>query len=152
MSRVGTAIEVPGAAAEADALWHDLGRWPSFVDGFRHLAKREGDWPAVGGVVVWDTHPGGRGRVVERVTARAPAAGQTAAVEDAQLRGTQAVSFAEQGARVRVALELDYELKQGGPLRRIADALFIRRAIGDSLRRTLDRFARELEADREPLR
>ena len=44
-------------------------------------------------------------------------------------------------------LRLDYELSSGGPLRVVADALFIRRALRDSLRRTVHRFAVEAEEE-----
>jgi hypothetical protein len=40
-------------------------------------------------------------------------------------------------------LRLDYELARGGPLRAIADVLFIRRALNQALGRTLARFATE---------
>jgi hypothetical protein len=40
-------------------------------------------------------------------------------------------------------MQLDYELQQGGPLRAITDALFIRRALSDALVRTLRRFSTE---------
>jgi hypothetical protein len=46
-----------------------------------------------------------------------------------------------------VALVLEYDLTTYGPLRALADALFIRRALRDSLRRTLFRF--EIEAQDE---
>ena len=42
-----------------------------------------------------------------------------------------------------VLVELDYELNEGGPLRAVADLIFIRRALRDSIRRTLQRFAVE---------
>ena len=60
------------------------------------------------------------------------------------MSGTQQVSFgrAEDG-RTRVELRLDYELAQAGPLRAVADVLFIRRALTQALDRTLARFATE---------
>ena len=50
---------------------------------------------------------------------------------------------------VTVALALDYELKQRNALTWLVDALFVRRAIVASLRRTLARFARERRGDLE---
>ena len=47
-----------------------------------------------------------------------------------------------------ISLELDYALKQPGLGGRLTDVLFVRRSLGDALRRTLRRFAVELEADR----
>jgi hypothetical protein len=48
-----------------------------------------------------------------------------------------------------VALELEYELKGANVFTPLTDALFIRRALRESLRRSLSRFAYELRADRE---
>ena len=44
-------------------------------------------------------------------------------------------------------LTLEYELARGGPFRGLADALFIRRALRDALRRTVRRFAVEAEEE-----
>lgn len=152
MGRVRVSVDVPGRIVEAEQLWYDRDRWPGFVDGFGHVARQDPGWPAEGATLVWDSRPGGRGRVVERSVAYEARAGQTAEVEDERLRGTQKVGFEALQDGVEVSIELDYELKQSGPMRAVVDALFIRRAIGDSLRRTLARFARELVADRELLR
>ncbi|HSD81316.1 MAG TPA: hypothetical protein VLB47_11660, partial [Solirubrobacteraceae bacterium] len=65
-------VDVPVRASAAEALWYDTRRWPAFVDGLKHVASVEGDWPGAGARVVWDSHPGGRGRVVERVVAHEP--------------------------------------------------------------------------------
>ena len=149
MGRARAAIEVPASVPDAEALWYDLKRWPAFIDGFGHVVRDEG-WPRAQGVLVWDSTPAGRGRVVERVSAQVPGQGQTADVEDPRLAGTQTVAFTAVDSGVGVTLSLDYRLKSGpAPLRPILDALFIGRAIQDSLRRTLVRFGRELEADRE---
>ena len=144
-------IEVPGPISGAEDLWYDTSRWPSFVDGFGHLVKKEGDWPReVGSRVMWDSVRDGRGLVVERVVRFEVRASQTVAVEDPRMTGTQTVTFApgEEG-RCRVTLELEYTLKQGGPFAPMVDALFVRRAIRDALRRTLSRFRREVQSDRD---
>jgi len=146
--RVSAALKVPGLASEAEALWYDAQRWPAWVVGFGHLVKLEGEWPAPGARAVWNSKPGGRGRVVERVTAFETRAGQTLAVEDEQLQGTQRVTFEPGSDGVEVALELSYELKRSNVLTPLTDALFIRRALRESLRSNLTRFARELEGDR----
>jgi hypothetical protein len=150
--RAQAAADVPGPVSEAEALWYEPARWPAWIDGFGHLAKLEGDWPAPGSRIVWDSRPGGRGRVVERVLSYEPRAGQTLAVEDERLTGTQSVRFAATEEGTRIALELAYELKSGVALKALVDLFFIRRALADSLRRTLARFRAELEADRELLR
>src|SRR5436190_8722583 len=148
MGRARAAIEVGGSVEGAEALWYDLQRWPTFIDGFARVVRSEG-WPAAGGTLVWDSTPAGRGRVVEQVTAQVAGEGQTAEVEDPRLSGTQTVAFTALENGVGVTLSLDYKLKQGGPLRALADVFFIGRAIRDSLRRTLVRFARELDAAAE---
>jgi hypothetical protein len=149
---VGTAAArqlLPGAsAAEAERLWLDLSRWPAFVDGFATLSRHEGDWPQPGTRIVWDSLRDGRGRVVENVVAYEPGAGQLVRVEDPALIGTQRVGFTPYDGGCEIALELTYELKQDGVARVLADRFFVRRALGDALRRTLRRFAVELEADR----
>ena len=152
MGRVRAGVDVPGPVEAAEQLWYDTSRWPSFIDGFGRLVKVEGGWPAPGSRVVWDSTPAGRGRVVERVVEHQPAVGQALAVEDASLRGTQRVRFEQLQDGTAVGLELDYQLKQRGPLRALVDLLFIRRAVRDSLRRTLTRFSRELSSELELLR
>ena len=149
MGRTRATQSVPGLASDAEALWYDPQRWPAWVDGFGHAVKLEGDWPGVGARSVWDSKPRGRGRVVERVTAYEARAGQTLAVEDEQLRGTQRVSFRPAADSVDVTLELEYELKERNAFTPFADALFIRRALRDSLKRSLLRFARERRGDME---
>jgi hypothetical protein len=140
---------LPGASVdEVQALWLDLARWPAFVDGFGAIARREGDWPQAGARIVWDSLRNGRGRVVEQVTDFEPGVTQLARVEDPRLRGTQRVRFTAYEGGCEISLELDYALKAPGLGGRLTDILFVRRAIGDALRRTLQRFAVELEADR----
>ena len=151
MSSVRASIEIPGRRiAEVEDLWYDRTRWASFVDGLKHVHAVEGPYPDAGARVVWDSFPGGRGRVVERVATYEPRGGQELDVEDEAIRGRQRVRFAALGpSLVGVELELDYALKQGNLFTPITDALFIRRAQADALRRTLYRFARELQAERE---
>jgi len=131
---------LPGRISDAEALWYDTRRWPAFVDGLGHVAKLEGDWPRAGARVVWDSVPNGRGRVIEEVLEHETRVGQTVAVEDARLEGTQRVRFGD-GV---VVLELEFTLKGRTPL---LTPLFVRRAFRDSLARTLSRFARELRAE-----
>ena len=151
MGSVRAAQMVPGLASDAEALWYDPQRWPAWLDGFGHIVKLEGEWPAPGARAVWESRPGGRGRVVERVTAFEARGGQTLEVEDEKLRGTQRVVFEPGPDGVEVALELDYELKQSNVFTPLTDALFIRRALRESLQRSLVRFARERRGDMEPI-
>jgi hypothetical protein len=149
VSRVTVTQDLPGRIAEAEALWYDTSRWASFVDGFGHVAKLEGPWPDVGSRLVWDSPPGGRGRVSERVTAYIVRSQQRLEVEDERLEGTQTVEFAAAEEGCRITLTLDYRLKNARPGSKLVDVLFIRRAIRDSLTRTAHRFRRELAADLE---
>jgi hypothetical protein len=82
--------------------------------------------------------------VAERVTAYEPRSGQTLEVEDERLHGTQTVAFEPEGEQVRVSLTLEYRLKSANP---IVDLLFIRRALRDSLQRTVNRFGHERHAE-----
>jgi Polyketide cyclase / dehydrase and lipid transport len=150
MTRVRATVSVPGLASDAEELWYDPQRWPAWVDGFGHTVELEGGWPAAGARSVWDSKPGGRGRVVERVSAYEARVGQTLEVEDGQLRGTQRVWFEPEADGVVIALELQYELKERNPFTPLTDALFIRRALRDSLKRSLARFARERRGDMNP--
>jgi hypothetical protein len=142
--------EARGAVAlaprEALGLWLDTHRWPTFVEGFGHLVQAEPEWPEPGARVVWESIPGGRGRVTERIVERDPRRVVTEVFEDA-LGGTQTVRVeaAPGGGGSVLDLSLEYELTRGGPFRELADAIFIRRALRDALRRTLRRFAVEAE-------
>src|SRR5437773_8397821 len=96
MGRARTKMVALGRLSEAEALWYDTARWSTFVDGFGHLATHEPGWPREG-TLVWDSRPGGRGRVVERVLRYAAGDGQDVEVEDERLTGTQSVRFAPAG-------------------------------------------------------
>lgn len=145
---VRAAREVVLAPDEAERLWLDTTRWPTFIEGFAHVLERDDSWPEQGSKLVWESMPGGRGRVQEKVVSRG--AGQLASrlVEDS-MHGIQTVSFhpADDGGSI-VELELRYELHsttvwRQGPLGALTNLLFIRRALTDSLIRTLRRFATE---------
>jgi hypothetical protein len=135
--------------SDAEALWYDTDRWEAFVDGFARVVSRDGEWPAAPGSVTWESTPAGRGRVVERVAEYEARVGQTSEVEDPRMVGTQRIAFASRDGGVTVTLTLDYALRQGGPLRPLLDALFVRGPMRDSLRRTLGHFERELTAETE---
>jgi uncharacterized membrane protein len=82
--------------------------------------------------------------VTEKVTIAEPAGRFETRVFEEALSAAQLVSFARaEDGRTRVELRLDYELAQSGPLRALADVLFIRRALTQALHRTLARFAAE---------
>ncbi len=151
MGRTRVALDLAHPPADVWAMWSDLGRWPSIVDGFARVDKLEGEWPQDGARLLWRSHPGGRGLVVERVVTSHEPARLATEIEDEKLRGIQTLELAALDEGTEVALALDYELKTPPPLAFVIDPLFIRRALGDSLRRTLARLGRELDADRELL-
>jgi hypothetical protein len=148
--KVSASIVVPGRISDAEAIWFDVRRWPTWVDGYGHLAKAEGAWPEVGAQVQWNSPPAGRGRVVERVLRHDPRVEQVVEVEDGKIRGRQTVAFEAVGTEeTRVILSLDYELKERNALTPLVDVLFVSRAMRDSIKRTLAKFANECRADGE---
>jgi hypothetical protein len=141
------ATAVVSLAPEAAlGLWTDVRRWPTFVEGHARTLEVSDDWPAEGAKVVWESIPGGRGRVTEKVITHGTGRFATQVFEDA-LQGEQSVSVSEDAEGTRVELRLDYKLSKYGPLQALADVLFIRRALRDALRRTLRRFAVEAEEE-----
>ena len=146
MRRASARSTLPLTPPEALALWTDVERWPSFVEGFARRLELTEAWPETGGRVVWESNPDGRGRVTETVTESAPDRFVTQVFESA-LMGTQMLRVLPASDGSEVELSLEYELVKYGPLRGVADALFIRRALRDALRRTLFRFGVEAEEE-----
>jgi hypothetical protein len=140
------AAVVPLAPEGALALWTKLDRWATFVEGYKHAVEVSDDWPAEGSRVVWESGPGGRGRVTEKVLRHGTSRFETRVSEEA-FQGRQTLSVSEDAEGSRVELTLEYELTKYGPLRGLADMVFIRRALRDALRRTLRRFATEAEEE-----
>jgi hypothetical protein len=134
------------APAAALALWSDLSRWPSFVEGFAHLLENDSRWPAREARVLWESVPAGRGRVTEKVVESSGDRIATMIFEE-RLAGRQTFRVAPSKSGAAVELSLEYTLTKYGPLGPVADALFIRHAIRDSLHRTLFRFAVEAEEE-----
>ena len=146
MRRASARAALPLTPAEVLELWADVERWPSFVEGFARQLERTDGWPEPGARVVWESTPGGRGRVTETVTERAGDRFATQVYEEA-LAGTQTLRALPASDGSEVELSLEYRLTRYGPLRGIADVLFIRRALRDALRRTLVRFRVEAEEE-----
>lgn len=144
MSRVRASVVIPGRPDEAEALWLDQTRWQSWIDGFAHIQRQDATWPEPGSELRWVSGPRGRGAVAERVTGRRPGESLTIETEDAKLNGVQTVQFVPGEDETRVMLTLEYRLKdRTAPLSRF----FVRRALRDSLARTLRRFANERRAE-----
>jgi hypothetical protein len=137
---------VPLRPEDAVALWSDTARWPSFVEGFAHITDRTPGWPAPDERVIWESTAGGRGRVTEKVVERGPDRFVTMVFEDA-LMGRQGLRALPAPDGSEVELSLEYTLVKYGPLSVVADAIFIRRALRDALRRTLFRFTVEAQED-----
>lgn len=137
---------VPLTPPHALALWSDVGRWPSFVEGFTRRVELTPDWPAKGARVVWQSTPDGRGRVTETVVENDADRFSTQVFEEA-LMGTQTLRAVPATGGSEIELTLEYKLAKYGPLGGLADAIFIRRALRDALRRTLFRFAIEAEEE-----
>ena len=135
---------VPLSPPEALAMWRDVERWPSFVEGYARRLELAPEWPARGARVVWQSSPDGRGRVTETVVENEANRFSVQVFEEA-LMGTQTLRVAPAPDGAEVELTLDYELAKYGPLAGLADAIFIRRALRDALRRTLYRFAIEAQ-------
>lgn len=142
MRRVSASAIAPGSVGEAEALWYDTDRWPTFVDGFTTVVERDPDWPQAG-TLVWRSTPHGRGTVHERAVAPG-----TVEFHDDRLTGTQRVAFEPHGEHTRVTLAMEYRIENPNPLTPLVDLLFVRRAMRDALQRTVVRFARERESDR----
>lgn len=146
MRTASAQAEVVLAPDAALHLWTDISRWPSFVEGFARLLESDPAWPAPETRVVWVSVPAGRGRVTEKVTESSEDGITTMVFED-RLAGRQSFRVAPGQTGAAVELSLEYTLTRYGPLGPVADALFIRRAIRDSLRRTLFRFVVEAEEE-----
>ena len=147
MGRAKASISVPGRAADAEALWYDPHRWQAWIDGFGHVVSLSDGWPNRGAELVWESPPGGRGRVTERVVAYEMRTGQTLEVEDATMTGTQKVAFEPGPEAVEITLSLEYRIKDRTPLTPLVDLLFVRRAMTDALKRTVTRFSNERKAE-----
>jgi Polyketide cyclase / dehydrase and lipid transport len=128
-------------------LWTDPTRWATFVEGFARVVEQDAGWPGEGSRLVWESVPAGRGRVTEKVLRGAAADRFATQVFEERLMGVQTFRAAESETGSRVELSLEYALTKYGPLGGLADAIFIRRALRDSLRRTLSRFAVEAEEE-----
>jgi Polyketide cyclase / dehydrase and lipid transport len=135
---------LPLAPEAAIGLWADVGRWASFVEGFGRTVEHSPGWPAEGERVIWESTPGGRGRVTEKVVESAGDRFSTMVFEDA-LMGRQTLLAVPVPEGSEVELSLEYTLNKWGPLSGVADVLFIRRALRDALRRTLARLTVEAE-------
>jgi hypothetical protein len=143
---ITASVVVPGPAVEVEQLWYDRSRWASWIDGFGHVHRLDDHWPQESARRVWDSRPGGRGRVSETVTAYRAGEGQTLTLEDGRLHGVQRVRFLSDGSVTQITVELELEPKERlAPARR----WWLRRQFADSLRLSLRRFSYEFAAERD---
>ena len=149
MRTVSVIETFPGSVHEAEMVWYDTSRWPSWVDGLERIVAVGERWPAVGAEVTWQSVPAGRGRVSEQVVDYEPLVGQTVEVNDETIGGRQSVKFMPDDGSVTIELSLEYRVKRRSLFTPVVDFLFIGRAFTTSLRSTLDRFGLELESARE---
>lgn len=149
MGTVRETVAVRLDPERAFALWTDVRRWPTFVDGFARVKRQGDDWPAPGAKLVWESTPEGRGIVTERVLESAAGRLFATQVLEERCSGIQTVRFEPDDEGALAQIEYEYELSRGGPLRGITDVLFIRRAQSDALVRTLRRFATEAAEEAE---
>lgn len=148
MAVVSSERIIAGTVADAERRWYDTSVWPAWIDGCDRVAEVADPWPQAGGRVSWESGPAGRGSVTETVIDHAPGAGQTVTIEDDSIDGRQTVTFTAEPGGVRVTLTLDYRIRRRSPLTPLIDRLFVRRAMTQSLQRTLGRFgARAARAD-----
>jgi hypothetical protein len=142
VKEVRAVLVVDASGIEAEQLWNDPSRWASWIDGFGHLSKLEGEWPLPGARRVW----GSRERFVSETVSRyEPGSGLVTHFEDERVAGVQRVTFETDNVRTRVTVELDVEPKE-----RLAPGprWWLRRRLRESLRRTLVRFTYELAGER----
>jgi hypothetical protein len=140
-------VDVALTPEAALRLWTDVSRWPSFVEGFARVIELDPGWPAQDSRLVWESIPAGRGRVTEKVVDSGGSDRFATMVFEDRLAGRQTFRAVESEGGSRVELSLEYTLTSYGPLGPLADVIFIRRALRDSLRRTIARFRVEAEEE-----
>lgn len=146
MGQVRVTQTFAASVHEAESCWYEVDRWPEWVDGLARVLEVSRSWPREGASVLWESGPAGRGRVRETVIEYAPLRGQTVAVEDDSISGTQRISFDPVDDGVELELSLRYAIKRRTPLTPLIDRLFVRRPMALSLARTAERFSAVADA------
>ena len=154
MAEVSAELEVAAPVADVWELYFDAERWASWVDQFARVVSSDG-YPEVGGTLVWESNPAGRGRVGERVLAHEERRLHVVSFEDPTTTGTLEVRFemvaaGESERATRIGQKLIYELREGGVFGKVTDRLFIRSQMRQSLQRSLTEFRAEAEAGARP--
>ena len=150
MAEVSAELEIAVPVADVWDLYFDADRWASWVDQFARVLSSDG-YPDVGGTLVWESNPAGRGRVGERVLVHEERRLHVVSFEDPSTTGTlearfEMVAAGESERATRLGQKLTYELRDGGALGKLTDRLFIRSQMRQSLQRSLSEFRAEAEA------
>ena len=120
------AVRVEASLAETWALYFQPDAWPAWVDGFVRVEYESG-YPEEGGELRWQSTPAGRGRVTEKVVEHEPRRVHRVEFADPESSGELKTTFEIVGeGATDVTQEMTYRLADGGPVRALTDALFIR--------------------------
>jgi hypothetical protein len=128
---------------QAMELWLDRKRWATWIEGFGTVLEEKGDWPAAGSRLVWQSRPGGRGRVTEMVREYVPAGKHAVELFEDKLTARQSVTFAPHPEGSEMTYIFEYELAESGPLK----WLFTRREMQLAADELLRRFQIEAAED-----
>ena len=145
MAKLSESLLVSASLKEVWDHYFEPRSWASWVDGFQEVESIDGDYPRVGGTLVWRSTPAGRGTVTETVVEHSPRTRHRIRFADPESEGELLTEFGIEGEATRVRLTLTYGLPGNPVLARITDRLFVRGQVRSSLQRTLLRFKHEAE-------
>ena len=148
MGKTAASVLIPASAAEVWDAYFDPDTWAAWVDGFGGVESSEG-YPQTGGTLRWRSTPAGRGDVTERVLEHSPRTVHRIEFADDVSEGELTTRFEIEradgdGAATRVTQELEYSLRNRGPLGGFTDFVFVRPQIQRSLARSLERLRHEV--------
>jgi hypothetical protein len=145
VARLTESLLVRASLKEAWDFYFEPRGWAAWVDGFQEVESVAGDYPRVGGTLVWRSTPAGRGRVTERVVEHSPRTRHRIEFSDPESAGELLSEFGIEGDATRVRLTLSYRLPGNRLLAAVTDRLFVRGQVRRALQRTLLRFKHEAE-------
>ena len=144
MAKLTESVLVSASLKETWDLYFEPRTWASWVDGFGEVESVAGEYPQ-GGKLVWRSTPAGRGRVTETVLEHAPRTRHRIRFSDPESEGELSSEFGIEGEATRVRLTLAYRLPGNRAVAAVTDRLFVRGQVRSALKRTLQRFKREVE-------
>lgn len=145
MGEAAESVRVDSTLREAWDFYFDPESWHSWVDGFGSILSSSG-YPRRGGTLRWRSRPAGRGEVSEEVLEHEPRRLHRVRFVDPESEGELETRFEIAGEEVEVGQRMSYRVSHPGILGPLTDVFFVRRQVAASLRRSLERFAHELEA------